>query len=221
MKKIYLFFAVFILFYKGLLAQKPFICTPSTVISVPLPANTFTTSKISMVNQTSGSLTLKWLKYANTIPSTWSANLCDYNTCYSGIPNMGTMSPISGLTEGFIKLDVNPFANTGSASVVVYVYSGSAPLLGDTLIFNFTASGVTDIEQIQPVQKETVTMLANAVHVQNHEKINFLQIMDIQGRVISIHTVEPYSHEVIYTGFLPAGMYVIRTKNEIYKYIKP
>ena len=134
---------------------------------------------------------------------------------------MGTMSPIGGLTEGFIKLDVNPFSYTGSANVVIYVYSGSTPTLGDTLIFNFTASGVTDIEQIQPVQKETVTMLANAVHIQNHEKINFLQIMDIQGRVISVHTVQSYSHKVIYTGSLPAGMYVIRTKNEIYKYIKP
>lgn len=221
MKQLYLFFLAFSAFIQTLYAQKPFISTPSTTLSVALPPNTYTSAKISMVNQTSGSLTLKWLRFANSIPNTWAADLCDYNTCYIGIPNMGTMSPISGLTEGFIKLDVNPFANTGSGTVVIYVYSGSAPLLGDTLIFTFTASGTTTIEHTQPNPKETVTLFSNAIHIQNYEKANLLQIMDIQGKVISVHAIEPHSHEVIYTSSLPAGVYVIRTRNEIYKYIKP
>jgi hypothetical protein len=221
MKQLYIFLVAFVLFFKSLSAQKPFICTPATIMSIPLPANTITTAKISMVNQTSGSLSLKWLKYANTIPNTWSADLCDYNTCYSGIPNMGTMSPISGLTEGFIKLEVNPFSYTGSANVVIYVYSGSAPLLGDTLIFNFTASGITDIKNDVQPQKETVSLLPEIVHIQNYEKNNLLQIIDIQGKTVLNKFIEPYTDEIIYTGSLPAGIYVIRTSNKVYKYIKP
>lgn len=221
MKQFYLFFLAFTTFIQILYAQKPFVSTPSTTLSVALPPNTYTSAKISMVNQTSGSLTLKWLKFANTIPNTWAADLCDYNTCYIGIPNMGTMSPISGLTEGFIKLDVNPFAHTGSATVVIYVYSGSAPLLGDTLIFNFTASGTTNIEHTQTHTKETLTLFSNAIHIQNYEKPNLLQITDIQGKVISVHAIEPHSHEVIYTNSLPAGMYMISTRNEVYRYMKP
>lgn len=221
MKHLYIFIVVLILFFKGLFAQKPFVCTPSTAISVPLPAHTFTTAKISMVNQTSGSLTLKWLRYANTIPSTWSADLCDYNTCYSGIPNMGTMSPVSGLTEGFIKLEVNPFAHTGSANVVVYVYSGSAPLLGDTLIFNFIASGVTDIENDVPSQNETIKLFPDAIHIHNYHDFNEIQISDLQGRTLFHQSVQPNGHEIIYTGSLCSGMYIVRTKRQAYKYFKP
>jgi len=219
MKQIY-FCIVFSLFCNVLLAQKPFVCTPATTVSVPLPANTFTTAKISMVNQTSGSLTLKWLKYANTIPSTWAANLCDYNTCYTGVPNLGTMSPISGLTEGFIKFDVNPFSYTGSATAVIYVYSGSAPTLGDTLIFNFTASGVTSIEnEKQPVQ-ENISLFPDAVHIQNFEERNEIYLTDMQGRTLFYQTVMPYSHEIISTQHLVLGLYFIRTRYQSYKYFK-
>lgn len=221
MQKLYffLFFLVFCL--TVLTAQKPFISTPSTVLSVPLPANTFTTAKISMVNQTSGTLTLKWLKFSNTIPSTWAADLCDYNTCYSGIPNMGTMSPISGLTQGFMKLNVNPFSYTGTGTATFYVYSGSAPLLGDTLIFNFIASGVTDIENTTQLTQENIILSPNAIHIQNYQNANEIQIIDWQGKVLFQQSCMPYTHEILYTGHLPTGIYIVRTRHQMYKYFKP
>lgn len=219
-QKIYFYF-IFTLFYGSLLAQKPFVCSPSTYLNISLPPNTLTAAQINMINQTSGSLTLKWLKYTNTIPSTWSASLCDYNTCYTGIPNVGTMTPINGLTQGFIKIEVNPFTYTGTAKVVVYVYSGSTPTLGDTLVFDFIASGTTEIQNQPQFEKEKVNLLANAIHIQNYASDNDILVVDMSGKIVLQKSILPHANEIFYTNNLPSGLYFIRTRYQSYKYLKP
>ncbi|MCS7027709.1 MAG: hypothetical protein NZ519_02995 [Bacteroidia bacterium] len=218
MKQIY--YSILLLFSSLVWAQSPFVCTPSTSLSVNLPPNTFTSTQINMINQTSGTLILKWIRFSNSIPTTWACNLCDYNNCYTGVPSMGTMHPISGLTQGFIKLETNPFTYTGTGTVVIYVYASGAPTLGDTLVFNFTASGLTTVQEENQQKEEKILMLPHLIQFQNVDKLNILKITDINGRIVFEKTLLPYENEVILTNSLPAGLYIVHTAKQVYKYLK-
>lgn len=135
---------------------------------------------------------------------------------------MGTMFPISGLTQGFIRLETNPFAYTGTGYVVIYVYSGSAPTLGDTLIFNFNASGVTSLSECdyETKEKEQVTLLPNTILFQNAKYPNEIYLINTNGQVLLQKSIAPNANEVFLTHGLPKGIYFLRTQTQIFKYLK-
>ena len=74
----------------------------------------------------------------NDIPLTWDGMLCIYGTCLGVIPVVGTtaeMDPISGATEGMVRLTVNPMSGTEVAKLQVYVFDIDFPDDGDTATF--------------------------------------------------------------------------------------
>ena len=53
-------------------------------------------------------LQLRWRRLEMSLPNGWDADLCDYGLCYNGVPPNGTMNPITGATQAYLKLIVLP-----------------------------------------------------------------------------------------------------------------
>ena len=59
-------------------------------------------------NPSGSPLQLRWRSGEVSMPNGWDIDLCDYGLCYAGIPASGTMNPISGSTQAYLKLIVQP-----------------------------------------------------------------------------------------------------------------
>jgi hypothetical protein len=65
-------------------------------------------------NPSGNLLQLRWRSGEVSKPDGWDIDLCDYGLCYSGIPASGTMNPIWGNTQAYLKLIVQPDTVAGA-----------------------------------------------------------------------------------------------------------
>ena len=111
--------------------------TPQTV-EENLAQNTTVQFPLHQTAIGSDTVTLAIEVIYNDIPAGWDGMLCIYGTCLGIIPPVGTtaeMTPISGFTEGMVRLTVNPMSGTEVAKIEVYVYDIDFPNDGDTCAF--------------------------------------------------------------------------------------
>jgi len=65
-------------------------------------------------NPSGNLLQLRWRSGEVSKPDGWDIDLCDYGLCYSGIPTGGTMNPVWGNTQAYLKLIVQPDTVAGA-----------------------------------------------------------------------------------------------------------
>ncbi|MFT5511861.1 MAG: hypothetical protein ACI8SE_000255 [Bacteroidia bacterium] len=135
-------------------------------------------------------ITYSWEMIENTVPEDWDYSLCDYTTCYIGIPASSDMRRISleeskNGQQGFLKFNVLTTESNGNYVFKFYVYDSMDHDRGDTVIFNFSNStvSVSDVKKISPV-----TLYPNpttgSVYVETLEGDSEVEIFDISGKVI-------------------------------------
>ncbi len=66
-------------------------------------------------NPSGNPLQLKWRQLEISQPTDWNIDLCDYGTCYVGIPPNGTMNLVYDTIQAYLKLIVQPGATPGAA----------------------------------------------------------------------------------------------------------
>lgn len=89
------------------------------------------------------SLQLRWKLLGAEWPSGWNVDLCDYGSCYSGIPATATMVPAAPDVLPFLKLIVQPGMVAGEGSVTFRVYLAQDITQAVTVHFSFVAQGAT------------------------------------------------------------------------------
>lgn len=65
-------------------------------------------------NPSGNLLQLRWRSGEVSMPEGWNVDLCDYGLCYAGVPASGTMNPIWGSTQAYLKLIVQPDTVAGA-----------------------------------------------------------------------------------------------------------
>lgn len=144
MMKNYLFWNFFLVFVSGLTAQS-FIFDPDSYHEKPVSAYTYSSHSIFMKNLTGGELVLGWELISQDLPPAWDADLCDFISCYPGIPDSGVMMAISDTTRGFLRIILNPNDKPGSGTVVFKVFDHDNPETADTCTFVIHAGDVTSV----------------------------------------------------------------------------
>lgn len=151
----------------------------------------------------------------NDIPSSWDGMVCIYGACLGTIPPVGTqatMSPISGFTQGMVRLTVNPFNGTETAKLQVYVYDVDHPNDGDTA--TFLLNGTLSLEE--SAQLESVLVSPNpATELISFESISgatSATVIDQMGNAVQEIRIDQPGLKTIDITNLPVGMYMIQMR---------
>lgn len=118
--------------------------SPNDTLTRELEPNKLVILNCYISNLTPDSLDIEWNLISNTLQIGWDYSLCDFGTCYPGIPTKGTMKKM-GLTDtAFLKITINPLEISG-AGIVSFVV---VPKPGeyDTVTFIFNPSLLSIVE---------------------------------------------------------------------------
>jgi hypothetical protein len=165
-------------------------------------------------------ITYSWEIVENTIPADWDYSLCDYTTCYIGIPDNSDMKRISleeskSGVKGFFKINVLTTESNGDYTAKFYVYDSSDRDRGDTVIFNFSNStvSVSDVnlsDQLSVFPNPT----SDIVNVETVEANTTVIITDLTGKVIKEETFQFVGMNEIDLNDLNTGIYQINIQSQ-------
>ena len=168
-----------------------------------------TVFNIQQNNITSGTLDISYEKIGASIPTGWSALICDNSTCYPDLHQSGNMAPVPPAGYGLLSLHITPHVNSGTAIIQYAVWETSNPALKDTLTWLIT-SNPTGINEtaINPL---TIFIFGNALHIQkNNQDITSVRIMDINGKISKQLSIAGNEMEVDIFD-LAKGIYFVQT----------
>lgn len=103
----------------------------------------------NITNLTNSNLSLSWQLLQNTLPSSWTYNLCDYLACYlqGTIPTQRDMDliPANASTGVYLKLGIHTNNIVGHGILKLFLYETATPNVGDTLIYDIWCEGTLGI----------------------------------------------------------------------------
>lgn len=97
-------------------------------------------------------ITYEFVKIEDTMPDAWEFSLCDYNNCYVGIPNSGSMVPITldeaeNGQEGYFQLTTMNQGIAGSGSVELWVYDANDYERGAFVSWTISFAGTVGVDE--------------------------------------------------------------------------
>ena len=111
-----------LLLWINLVLGQTFMADPEAVLTKELQFNLANECYIYFTNPSGDTLHLRWRMIESNLPDSWVADLCDYGTCYSGIPSNGLMSPVYDTIQPYLKLIVQPGENAGACWIWFRAY---------------------------------------------------------------------------------------------------
>jgi len=150
---------------------------------------------------------ITWRVVENTCPSEWDIQACDYQHCYTGLPNNGDMNGVPAGGQGYLRMIVNPFNTTGTGMLHLLIYPTGQPNQYTEAFFNFetTASSVASVES----ELESVAFVAGEIVYSGVQSGN-LQLYNSNGQLIHFDESHSDSGRISLNGF-SAGIYILRT----------
>ena len=169
------------------------------------------TLSIQQLNTSGKTITLKWQKVSESVPSIWEASVCDNVKCNTSLVDSGIMNPVNPDDYGLLLLHITPHVNYGKAIVRYAVWDIANPALKDTLTYILTVratSGIAEAENkngfsIYPnPAKENINIISNF-----QTGFQFL-ITDVSGKEVEKGISKTNSISVT-TENLPNGVYTV------------
>ena len=189
--------------------------SPSHEVNVNAVFDELTITDIFMQNTSDNDIQLKWKLISNSLFAGWDFSLCDYTTCYAGLPDSGSMTPVPPGERGFLGLNVCPYSIVGTGYVKMVVYEEGFIDKGDTLTWfvNSEASGIHQVTNSVNLSlfpnpaKEVVTIQTDAKNLSSAS----IQVVDLLGKEWKQQSVNQASIKLD-VGDLPNGYYLIQFK---------
>lgn len=173
-------------YFPVLLNAQIFYPTPSAYISGEVFANQANEVYVYFQNNLpSDSLALRWRRLEANIPSGWHVDICDYGTCYIGIPANGTMYPAPPGENPYLKLIVQPGSTTGAAWFYFRALDVTDPLNYADVYFSLFSPGVTHTGE--PDSLEPIIIFPNPadhqLSIAGIPAFNNIRIFDVSGKM--------------------------------------
>lgn len=136
------------LFSKNLVAQS-FRPVEGTTVSQQVNFNLANEVFIHFENLSGDTLNLKWRRLEISKPDDWQMALCDYGTCYAGVPTSGKMVPLPTNEEAYLKLIVQPAATAGQAWLWFRVWRAEDESDFRDVYFSMFSPGVSSVFDVE------------------------------------------------------------------------
>ncbi len=169
-------------------------------------------------NPSGAPLQLRWRSGEVSMPDGWDIDLCDYGLCYVGIPAGGTMNPVSGSTQAYLKLIVQPDTIAGAGWLWFQVYEvGNNSNFVDVYFSLHTpgTSGTASPGQsaglrIFPNPASDVLFLENSLDTKN----TTARMLSVTGAVMWAGEIPAEQTTQISTSDWPRGVYFVQAGGE-------
>ena len=201
------------------LCGQSFFASPANVLDRELAFNEANECYIYFDNPGGDSLRLKWRQLELSLPDGWSADLCDYGLCYTGIPANGTMNLVFDTIRPYLKLIVQPNAVAGTAWIWFRTIEVGNDANFVDVYFNLFTPGTVGLEN---PGKRFSRIFPNPAHdvlfVENNSPIALpARLTDLSGRVVRQITVPAATTESIDLLPYPAGLYFLQMPDKTEK----
>jgi hypothetical protein len=180
----------------------------------------YETFNIEIETPTNQDIQFKWELVSNTFPSNWDASICDYTSCYVGIPASGTMvaytaTEASNGTHGFVKMNLTTALNNGTGKVEMYVYDINDYNIGDTISWEITSMNSASLDDIYKENLLVYPNPSNEVITIEHKDKNLAEVsvFDLSGQLVFNQKL--HDHKVVVgLNSWNRGVYFLQTKLE-------
>lgn len=167
-------------------------------------------------NPSGDTLHLKWRQLEMSLPDGWDIDLCDYGTCYVGVPPNGVMNPVFDTVQPYLKLIVQPGTTSGAAWCWFRVQEVDHSANFVDLYFSLFTPGTTLTTHIDPT---AVHVFPNPVRdflvIDSRNPIPiFARLFNMSGRVVWQEKIQPNIQTRIAVADWPAGLYFLQMGNE-------
>jgi hypothetical protein len=198
--------------------QISFSWAPTQVFNETLDPNATVLLKIQQVNNTNDTLYLGIEITQNDIPATWDGMVCVEGSCLGYIPPVGytaSQAPISGTTNGYTRLTINPMGETGYGELRIRVYDLNNPTDGDTAVWilNSTLNGI----ESYVTRDDAVTVFPNpaveeVTFQSTSNPLKAIEFYSIDGQLVHTESIvgKQQMAKVNIANFA-AGVYVAKT----------
>ncbi|MFN5622253.1 MAG: T9SS type A sorting domain-containing protein [Flavobacteriales bacterium] len=205
MLKSYLFTTVFSLCSVWLSAQN-YSFSPGNEVYGVLEMDMYTEHYMYIGHDSPDSARITWRVIENTCPEGWDIQACDYQHCYTGLPNDGDMNPVPPGGQGYLRMIVNPFMIAGSGMLHLLIFPTGQPLnyVDAFYYFNTTALSSEEAEEAQ----SSLVITTNEI-LYTSPISGALQVYSLDGRFIRQAMKQQPTVRVEMDG-LATGMYVLK-----------
>jgi hypothetical protein len=213
-------FLFLVLFASGLNSARGqnYVISPDDTLIATAPYNDLTIFDIFMQNTANNKISLSWTTISSNIPTGWDYSLCDLGTCYPGLPAGATMDSVNVGGQGFLGLNINPYALPGTATVRIYVYETGNQANGDTLtwIINSAPTNINEVtlESLVSIYPNPAIDMINIGMTSTDRQIAFVELYTITGKKLIQRSIAGGISEVMDISAYPAGVYFIRLISE-------
>lgn len=210
--------------FTGWVSAQDFILNPSQHQSDTIEAGGFRAFRVEITPPDSADITLKWQRVANTLDdNNWSFSLCDYPSCYPGIPSTGQMGTVTAAqmqngTTPFFQVAIATHDSAGVGMASIYVYDANDFSRGDTVSFLLVT-----IEE----PEDTITGIANLSETGigvfpnptsgsltlTGEALETITVYDMRGSAVYSRNMNFTKQEILDLGTLTPGVYTLCVKN--------
>ncbi len=200
----------------GVATAQTFTWETTNTVEADLAANTTIQYPLYINAVGTDTVTLAIEVIYNDVPQAWDGMVCIYGQCLGNISPVGTqatMQPISGATQGMVRLTVNPFNGTEVSKLQIYVYDVNFPNDGDTATWLLNTTLNTP-----ELLASDITIAPNPVqdgfHIDTDYDLNQVDILDASGRLV--RTIEiANAQQSINVADLPKGIYTVRLTGDL------
>jgi len=183
-----------------------FAFTPGNNYSAVLEMEIYTESVIHVFHDSPEAADISWRLIENSCPMDWDFQLCDWDQCYSGMPNLGDMQPVEAGNSGFLKVLVNPYNVPGAGTLNFWIFpTGHMEEHVDVFFhFNTIVAGIFDATAhgLGAFYNST----ANSLVVKSNTT-NSGHIINLAGQCEKMISCDPGTTGIDLTG-LSSGMHI-------------
>lgn len=187
---------------------------PSSSVNINLALDNYDGTQISFKNNTPLDLLLEWELLENNLNNQWDYSLCDYGSCYAGIPAGGSMKPIAAGDSGFLKMNLTPLFYEGSGYVKFIVYAVGSTNAPDTITFNYETLSTSLNKNFS--KSSNINIFPNpaseVIHIDNIKEASTVQLSGITGKIIYQANAFSNRKATIPISHLTRGLYFITFK---------
>jgi hypothetical protein len=188
------------------LSAQNYTFSPGNEVFGVLEMDMYTEHYMYIGHDSPDSARITWRVIENTCPEGWDIQACDYQHCYTGLPNDGDMNPVPPGGQGYLRMIVNPFLIAGTGMLHLLIFPTGQPLNYVDAYYYFNTTALSTAQSAN--DESSIIFLANEI-VYTGPILGPIQLYSIDGEMIQQEMMQQPSVRMNLDG-LAAGIYVLR-----------